>query len=323
MNYRKIIADAWQLTQSRKELFWWFGFFPALLQSVVSIVYLSYQFVAFSSSPLFDEDNFGHEIFSTILDVAKTLISEQTGLAVLLVVLIALVGVAYLMLPVFTEGALIQLLARIRAGEQVSMIEGISFGFSRFLQLFEYHLAVKTFSIVSLLTYAALVLRILGVEAFLLFIWIFLLFAIVGLLLGLFFTYSEFFIVIDRKNVFSGMMASGSLVIRHWHHTLFMFILMLIISVRIIFNLLIALLIPLLVIAPIFIFATFTLAKIGVFIGVIIGLIGLYFSAYFLGIFEVFARAVWTFTFLELSSKKDPDLHLLSKEIEAQKDNNV
>lgn len=318
MNYKKIIAEAWHLTQERKDLFWWFAFIPALLSSVVSIVYLAYQFVAFSSSDLFKDREGSGDIMDTIMTVGKNLLSEQTGLAVFLVVIAAIVGLAYLMLPVFTQGALIQLIAKMRAGQKVNMLEGVSFGFTRFLQLFEYHLAVKTFSFVSILTYAALVLRMLGVDAFMFFIWILLMFAFIGLMLGVLFTYSEYFIVIDRKGVFKSMLASSGLVIRHWHHTLFMFILMVIISIRIIVNLLIAMIIPILVIAPVFLFASLALAKIGVFIGGLIGLIALYFGAYFLGIFEVFATAVWTFTFLELTSQDDDDGDTLRQQIQSQ-----
>lgn len=318
MNYRKIISDAWHITQERKELFWWFAFIPALLSTVVSIVYLAYQFLAISSSPLFEHVDRSNGILNTVFRVAKDLLTEQTGLAVFLIVVIALVALAYLMLPVFTQGALIQLLAKIRAGHTVNMLEGVSFGFTRFLQLFEYHLAVKTFSFVAILTDASLILRMLGVEAFMFFIWILLFFAIIGLILSMLFTYSEFYIVVDRKGVFSSMISSSSLVIRHWHHTLFMFLLMIMISLRIVLNVLVALLIPFLVIAPIFLFASFTLAHIGAVVGGVIGLVALYFAAYFLGIFQVFATAVWTFTFLELTSKPDEDGDTLREQIQAQ-----
>ncbi|MFT7184547.1 MAG: hypothetical protein ACI9QC_000891, partial [Oceanicoccus sp.] len=147
VNYRKIIADAWHLTQERKDLFWWFAFVPALLSSVVSVVYLSYQFFAFASSDLFKEKAVETDVLSTIAAVAKRLVTEQTGLAVFLIMVAAITGLAYLMMPVFAKGALIQLLAKIRAGQKVSMFEGVSFGFNRFLQLFEYQLAIKTFSI--------------------------------------------------------------------------------------------------------------------------------------------------------------------------------
>lgn len=318
MNYRKIIADAWHLTQNRKDLFWWFAFVPAVLSSVISIIYLGYQFVAFRSSELFANRPLQEDYLGIVIDVLKNLITNQTGLAVFLIVIAGIIGLTYTMLPVFTQGALIQSIARLRAGQEVKVLDGISYGFTRFLQLFEYHLLIKTFSLVTIITYAALILRSLGVDAFNFFIWILALFGVVSLFLGVLFTYSEFFIVIDKRGVFKSMLASSGLVIRHWHHTLFMFILMMIISIRIIINILIALLIPFLVVAPIFLFASLTLAKTGVLIGSLIGLVALYFASYFLGIFEVFATAVWTFTFLELTSKTDDDGDALRKQIQSE-----
>jgi intracellular septation protein A len=81
--------------------------------------------------------------------------------------------------------------------------------------------------------------------------------------------------------------------------------LMVVISVRIIFNILVALLVPLLVVGPVFFFTSITLAKVGIVVGAVLGIIALYFASYFLGVFHVFTSAVWTFTFLELSTKED------------------
>jgi hypothetical protein len=306
VKYRAIINDAWVLTQENKRLIWWFAFAPALLSTLVAMVYLGYQAAAFWTSPYFRAQSANEEqIMHSIMTTALNLLKNEPGLAVLIIVVLAIVGLTYLMLPVFTQGALIQLVARYKAGHPISIRAGFSYGFSRFLQLFEYHLAVKTFSLVGILTQAAFVLRNLGPDAFAVFMWIFLIVLLVGLVLSLLFTYSEYYIVIDKTGVFNGMLSSSGLVFRQWHHTLFMFFLMAIISLRIVFNILVALLIPLLVIGPIFLFASFTLTGIGVAIGLIIGAVALYFASYFLGIFHVFATAVWTFTFIELTTKED------------------
>jgi len=241
-------------------------------------------------------------VFETAIDI----ISNNTGLGVLLIILSAIVALIYLFLPIFTQCALIQAVAHMRIGHKVTAVQAFSFGFSRFLQLFEYSLLVKTFGFVGIATEAAFVLRNLGVEAFVGFLgWIFLFFFIIGLFLTLLFTYSEYYIVIDKKGVFNSMLASGGLVIRQLHHTVFMLLLMTIIGLRIVINIVIALLVPALVIAPIFLFASFTLTAIGVVVGAIIGLVALYFGAYFMGVFHIFATAVWTFTFLELTTKEN------------------
>jgi hypothetical protein len=179
------------------------------------------------------------------------------------------------------------------------------------LQLFEYHAFIKTFSFIAIITEASFAFRIFGPEPFKVFGWIFLLILVVGLLCTLLFTYSEYYIVIDKQGVFSSIIKSGGLVIRQWHHTLFMLLLMAVIIIRVALNLLVALLVPLLIVGPIFIFTSLTLAKIGVVIGSILGLVVLYFASYFLGVFHVFATAVWTFTFLDLTKEdsKAIDLH--------------
>lgn len=319
MKYRAIIADAWELTQTNKKLIWWFAFLPALLTTLVSLVYLAYQVASFWTSPLFNaRASSSGTIFHTLLVNGQNLIQNQPGLVVVLVVSVAVIALAWIMLPVFTQGALIQLIARKRAGHDISIMEGFSFGFTRFLQLFEYHLFIKTFSVVSIITEASFVLRGLGPEAFAVFGWIFLLILFIGLMLTLLFTYAEYYIVIDRKGVFKSIILSSGLVVRHWHHTIFMFILMAIIMLRIILNILVALLIPFLVIGPIFFFASITLAIIGVVVGSIVGLIALYFASYFVGIFHVFATAVWTFTFLELTSKKKAEEEDLREQIDSK-----
>lgn len=314
MKYRAIIRDAWVLTQENKNLIWYFALLPALLSTVVTIIYLTYQFFSFWNSPYFRESSGeSPHIIRTLFEELMGLFTWSPGLGVFLLVVFVILILAYLMLPVFTEGAIIQLTAKLRGNQPINMLEGVGFGLNRFLQLFEYHLLIKTFSLVGVLTEATFVLRNLGPEAFGFFGWIFVLILIITLILGLMFTYSEYYIVIDNKGVFASMMSSSGLVVRQWQHTLFMLFLMALISVRVIINLLVALVIPILILAPIALFASFTLTKLGIFFGILLGLIALFFTSYFIGIFNVFANAVWTFTFLELSSQGDLDLRAIAE----------
>ena len=301
MNYRAIIRDAWQLTQENKSLIWWFAFIPALITTLMSMGYLVYQAALFWNS----RGGAGDGIYAQIAQRGMQFVENHPGFTVLIVVFAALLGLAYLMLPVFSQGALIQIITRMRNGHPLSIMEGIGFGFRRFLQLFEYHLLVSTFSLVSTITAGVSFYRYLGPDAFAVFSWIFILVMVVGLVLTLLFTYSEYYICIEDKNIFKSMMGSSGLVIRHWHHTLFMLILMAIISIRIVINILFAMLIPVLVLGSVLLFANLTVAKLGLIIGLIIGGIALYFTSYFVGIFHVFSVAVWTFTFLELRKKND------------------
>jgi membrane protein implicated in regulation of membrane protease activity len=319
MNYRAIIRDSWALTQENKRFIWWFAFLPAMLATVVGMVYFGYQVASFYFSP-----HFNHHLTENAPSAARLVIEESLkiidlspGLGTFLVVIAAIVALAHFIVPVFSQGALIQLVAHVRAGRKVSVLQGLSFGLSRFLQLFEFSLVVRTFGFVSLLTEFAFVLRNLGPESVSVFGIIFAVVFVVAMVLTLLFTYSEYYIVIDKRGVFSSMLASGGLVIRQLHHTLFMLLLMVIISARIIINIIVALLIPLLIVGPIVFFASMTMTIIGVIIGVVIGFIALYFASYFLGIFHVFATAVWTFTFLELTTQEE-ELDLRAKAVKEE-----
>lgn len=311
MKYRAIIREAWILTQENKKLIWWFAYIPALLTFLVSMVYLSYQAVSLWTSPYIREGATEAHLMSKIADAVIDLFKTQPALGTLGAVMVALIAIAYLLLPVFSQSALIQLVARIRAGEPLSVARGISYGFTRFLQLFEYHAFIKTFSLIGIFTEASFAFRIFGPEPFKVFGWIFLLVLIVGLICTLLFTYSEYYIVIDKESMLNSILKSGGLVIRQWHHTLFMLLLMAVIILRVVLNVVVALLVPALVLAPIFLFTSLTLAKIGVFIGAVVGIVVLYFATYFLGVFHVFTTTVWTFTFLDLTREESKvmDLH--------------
>jgi MFS family permease len=313
MKYRAIISEAWALTQEDKKLIWIYAFFPAALSTLVSIVYFGYQVAAFWTSPYInpeipEEKQALHWIFNVLREGFRS----ETELTVLLLTLAALVLVAYFLVPAFTQSALIQILARKRAGQTLSIPQGISYGLTRFLQVLEYHSAIKAFSVFGLLGEASFAFRNLGPELFGQFFgWFFLLAIGIGLFFTFMFTFAESYLVIDKESVVSSMVKSSGLVVRQWHHTLFMLFLMSIIVLRIALNLLVALLIPLIVIGPFLLFTNITLAAIGAIVGAVLGLVALYFTSYFVGVFHVFSTAVWTFTFLELTAaeKNDIDVH--------------
>lgn len=303
MNSRHIIADAWHFTRENPRLMWWYSFFPALLTTLVGILYLLYQFFAFKRSPLFDdaEKSFLTEIIGTTLGF----LNKHSNLWIPAIITVVILLILYLLLPTLTQGALIQSIAKKRHGEPIGLARGISLGLLAFLPLLEYHLLIKSFSIISLFTEAAFVLRNLGPGALQTLLPVFIIATIVGLILTLLFTYSEFFIVLDKKPVLRSMGRSAKLVVLSWQHTLLIAILMLIIGLRIIVNILAVLLVPALLFFSAGLLATVTLTKIGIAIGVVVSLLGLFVATYFTGILNLFANTVWTFTFLELMNEKN------------------
>jgi hypothetical protein len=302
MKYKKVIKEAWQLTQQNKGFMWWYAFLPEFIGLLVGMYYLVYQFMSFWQSPIFREyqgDSFLHNIWV----FATEFLANNGSLGILLIVIVSIIVLLYLFLPIFCKASLVQLIARKRNGQEVKPVDGVSFGFLHFLPLFEYRLAIRTFSLLGLLSMASFVIRNMGPDVFKLLLIPFVLVFVFAMGLVLLLTYSEYFIIIDGEKVLRSMGKSIRLVIRHWQHTLLMLMLMVLITIRIFLNIILVLLIPALIVLSTTALAAVSFAKIGFVIGAIVGLVGLYFAAYLGGILEVFTSSVWVFTFLELTDK--------------------
>lgn len=304
MNYRHVIKEAWDFTQGNKRLIFWYGFVPSIFTTLVSVLFFTYQIVATYQSPYFsgeEHKSFLRQVLETLYNFIKS--HPNQGLILLIAAFIILL--LYLVIPTLCQGARIQLIARQLNGQKIRIRDGITYGMFSFLPLFEYHVAIKTFSIVAILTEAGFTFRNLGIGWFQALVIPFLLFTFVGLVLSLLFTYTEYFIVIDKKPVFNSILASCRLVLYHWQETFLILLLMFLITLRIIFNIVLVFVIPALVLIPAGYIATKTLATIGVIIGILLGLIALFVAAYFSGILEVFTSTVWVKTFLSLTAKEE------------------
>ncbi len=302
MNYKRVIAEAWEFTQNNKKVILVYAFLPAIIETLAGIIYLGYQFYAFKSSPLYEnwQHSFGYVLFVTVLDVLKHNISSIVPIIIVAVI----IAILYLLLPAVCEGAIVQLVARKKNGQDVKTRHGIKYGMWSFLPLFEYSMLTRTISLAALLSLMSSVARNLGMNIFNVFIIVFILYAIMSVALTLLFTYTEFFIIIDDRKVFDSISRSCQLVITHLEETIMLTIMMLIISVRILVQIIFVLLIPAIIVASIYLFAATSVPFVGIIVGGVLGLILLYIAAYLSGTIHVFAATVWTFTFLEFTAEQ-------------------
>ncbi len=300
MFQRKIIAEAWSFTQSNKKMIIWYAFVPAVISTLAGIIFALYQFYAFKSSFLFENwpRSFAYYLTVTVIDVLKYNFSNIVPFIVFIIV----VYVLYIFFPPLFEGAIIQLVARKKSGLGVRTRDGFRYGPMSFLPMFEYSMLIRTISLVSLFTLWSTIVRNFGWESGNAFLPIIIFFAIVSIFLTLFFTYTEFFIVIDDCKVIKAITKSCKLVITNLGETITLSILMLIISVRVLIQLLFVFLIPLIIAGSVYLFASMTLPTIGIIIGGILGLVMLYIASYLAAVIHVFAASVWTFTFLEFTT---------------------
>lgn len=301
MNYREIVAEAWHFTQENRRLAIWYGAVPAFFSTVVGIGYIVYQYYAFLSSKLFL--NWERSFLSLLITHGLDFLQQHREVVLPLIVTAVIMLLGYFVIPVICEGALIQLIARRKNGQNVPGKTGLRYGLLSFLPLFEYRLLIQTFSIFSILSTMGMALRNLGWGIMNTLVPIMIFILLVALVTALFLNYAEYYIVIDGEGVFSSISKSFGLVVKHLEETLLLTVLMLIIGVRIIIQLLFVLLIPAVAIGAVYLFATANLPTLGVGLGAGLGVIGLIVAAYLNGIIHTFAVAVWTFTFLKLTSE--------------------
>ena len=301
MNYKKLIADSWRFTQENKGLIYWFGFLPSLLSTTIGIGYLSYQFFAFKKSFLFD--NAETSLFRDVANYGWGFVSEHATLTIPLVVVGAIVAILWLLIPTLSKAASFQAIARSKNGQKSGVGIGLKYGLMAFLPLFEFHLLVKTFSPMSMVTEASFVVRNLGMGIFAALAPVFIVISVISLVLMLLFTYSDLYIVIDGEGVLASMKKSAKLVILNWKHTILITILMLIIGVRIVIQAFLIFLVPAIALLTAGYLATLALEITALIIAGVVGVLGLVLAAYLGGVVDIFAYTVWTYTFLELTSQ--------------------
>lgn len=304
MNYKERIYEAWQFTQNNKKMILWYGMLPSFMTTVFGICYMIYQVMAFKTSPLFDNasSSFTSQVITTIVNFLK----ENFSLTGPLIVTGIVLFIIYMLAPVILEASMIQVIARRKNGQDVNLLEGLQYGLLRFLPLFEYSLLMRTFSIISITAEASFIARNLGLGAFQTFLPVIIIIAVVALILHILFTFSEYFIVIDEEGVMSGIVKSCTTVILNLQRTMMLVILMLIISVRILIQLVLVILIPAVVITGFAFFASTSLPEYAIYILGGVTVIFIIFASYLAAVVYVFATAVWTFTFLDFTSHIPP-----------------
>lgn len=307
MKYRTLIHDAWEFTIGNKSLIKWYALPAAILSTVSGIVFFVYQYKATVTSDLFSDthqQSFLYKVVTTYIQFFNT--DTKTGL---IVTALLISGVLLnIFFPVFANGAMIEYTARAKHGEKLNMGNALSYGLLNFLPLFEYSLLIRSFAFLSVFGEMMFILRNFGTDWFKILMIPIILMFIISLMLTLFFTYTEYFIVIDKKKILSSMKLSTILVIKHWQHTFLILILMAIIGARIILNIAIVLLIPLLIIGVSALF--FYTAKIyaaGIVVGGLVGILLLLFTSYLNATVDVWAKAVWVYTFIDLTHKEEMD----------------
>lgn len=311
MNYREILITAWGITRDHRGLLK-YGIIPSFFGSIVGFMYISYQIFAFKHSKIFGGDSGRYvEVIQNVWDF----ILSYTGFAFALLGGGILLLLLYFLIPIIFTGSLIDLVAKIRT--QRPATGGLASGVLHFLPLFQFSAMTSPFHFITLFSESAFVLRNLGTGIWFFLFPIILIFAITGGIFTMIFAYAEQYIVLEDKKMGEALFSSTRLVIENLKEAFFLAIMMIIVSLRVLLNVVVILFLPLLFILFTGWLATTFSQTIAITIGLIIGIIILSGSSYLLGGFTVLQNAVWTVSFLEFRKKQEWEKEqnpLLSKE---------
>lgn len=300
MDHRAIIAEAYHLSQQYKKPFFLFGFVVAFLTLAVETLWFAWQYVSFKNAPNLT----GNDLyFSQLFDRISQAFSTNTSLVTWSIVVVAIIILcAFLLTPIF-EAGLIVLIKRAKDGLEVKKRVGLSEGVFNFFRMFAfYNLVAFVLNILSIFTYATLPLKFVSWGAFYVLLGPAIIWFIGAIVGNALFIYTKFFLVLRKQKVGPAMKSSAQFVIRYLSETFVVFVLMILISLRVLLNILFVFIIPA---ALTSIILYFVQSLIGYQYHIIftLGFLMLIVSSWIYGRFLIFTTAVWELTFLTLEEK--------------------
>lgn len=301
MDTRAIVKKAWQITQVHLKKLIWYGAIPAFLGTMVYGAYAVYQYHALTESAVFNP-NKTVDVLGSVY-TSWDFITGHFTLSITLGILGLIVLGLNFVLPPIMKGALIQALSKINDFQPIA--GSFEVGIRRFFPMLEFAFLTGSFSILTIFTESSFILRWWGQEVLLLALPILLFIGVVGLIASFLFTYSEYFIVLKKEAIIKSITESAVLVLANFRKTILIFILILLIGARAILNVLLILFIPAIAMFLTIHFAHLFMTTIGFIIIGIISLLILLLSSYLMGLFSVFATAVWVLSFTELTQPKE------------------
>lgn len=299
MNYKQLISKAWNFTLANKNLVTYYAFWPAIFGTASTMLIILFQ----STSVLTKAGKADIHLYTQLIDFAKNLFfsSPQTFWIITLSALF--IFILELFLPIFCEGASIQIIAKRYQGENVSLTSGIKYGWLNFVKLTEYHAVLFAFSSFTILRVIGYIYIYLSPEALKLFSPFLILLFILGLVFSFLFTYAENYIVIDGEDLFASLKHSSGLVMSNLKETVLILFLLALIGLRILLNLLIVVLIPILFSYIVSVLTALNLVEYKIHMMYLITALTFYMVGKLGGALRIFTQAVWTFTFLELKDR--------------------
>ncbi|MCD5385127.1 hypothetical protein LRZ95_00480 [Candidatus Gracilibacteria bacterium] len=284
----KIILPSWELIKNDTKVKK-FYLFPGIISIIFLSVLLVYQTI-YTYVELFGQKEQALEIILEFFH-SNYVVEILIGSIIFLIIY-------FLLIPIF-EGGLIKYIESKDLKKEFTTSEAFGQGVYNFFPLFEYNNLFSEFKIISILNGYLFTIRFIGVEYIKHISYIFIILLILGIILNILFVYSKYIIVLNKKNVFESIGISSKITILNIKRTTKLYFLILFLNMRVVFNFIIFLSFPIIIVIAISLITTKIFLIMAISIIILLFIVLILILGYLSAVLEVFKTAVWYYAYHE------------------------
>jgi len=292
----KIIIPAWNIIKDDTKIKT-FYLFPWLLSIIFLTILLVYQSIYTYVELYWKKEE-------ALLIILKFFHSDYVFEIITAAVIFLIVY--FILMPIF-EWWLIKYIHSKNTDKELTTGEAFWKWLYKFFPLFEYNNLFSEFKIISIINGYLFTIRFIWVEYIHIINYIFIVLLFLWIILNILFAYSKYVITIEDKLVFKSVWISSKIAILNFKRTVRLYFLMLFLNLRVIFNFVIFLAFPIIMVIVIWLITT------KIFLFMAIAILSLLFIFcilvlwYITAVLEVFTTSIWYYAYIEWKKKLDDE----------------
>lgn len=284
----KIILPSWELIKNDTKIKK-FYLFPWIISIIFLSVLLVYQTI-YTYVELFWQKE-------QALEIILEFFHSNYVVEILIWSIIFLI-IYFLLIPIF-EWWLIKYIESKDLKKEFTTSEAFWQWVYNFFPLFEYNNLFSEFKIISILNWYLFTIRFIWVEYIKHISYIFIILLILWIILNILFAYSKYIIVLNKKNVFESIWISSKITILNIKRTTKLYFLILFLNMRVVFNFIIFLSFPIIIVIAISLITTKIFLIMAISIIILLFIVLILILWYLSAVLEVFKTAVWYYAYHE------------------------
>jgi len=294
----KIMLPAWEIIKDDTKIKT-FYILPWLLSILFLTILLVYQSI-YTYVELFWNKEAALEIILKFFH-SQYIIETVVSIVIFLIIY-------FILTPIF-EGWLIKYIELKDKNTDITKSETFWHWLYNFFPLFEFNNMFSEFKIISIINWFLFMLRFFWIEYLKILIYVFLILLFLAIILNILFSYSKYIIVLEKKWVFESIWISSKITLFNLTRTIKLYFLMLFLNMRVIFNFIVFLSFPLIIVIAIWLISSKIFLIMAIFILSILFILFIAALWYLTAVLEVFTTAIWYYAYKEGKARLEEDLN--------------